>query len=106
MADNYKTLYQGQLPSSVATLATVGGSKWWIVKHIVIVNVTSGAVTFQLFKNGTTTPFAWTPAAISVPANGMAEWDGSEAMAAAEYLAGVASAATSLTMTVSGDEVS
>lgn len=106
MADAYKTLYQGQLPSTVATLATVGGGKSWIVKHISIVNVTAGAVTFQLFKNGTTTPYAWTPAAISVPANGMAEWDGTEAMAATETIAGVASAATSLTMTMSGDEVS
>jgi len=106
MADAYKTLYQGQLPSTVATLATVGGGKSWIVKHISIVNVTSGAVTFQLFRNGTTTAFAWTPAAISVPANGMAEWDGTEAMAATETIAGVASAATSLTMTMSGDEVS
>jgi hypothetical protein len=106
MADAYKTLYQGQLPSTVATLATVGALKSWIVKHISIVNVTSGAVTFQLFKNGTTSDFAWTPAAISVPANGMAEWDGTEAMAAAEYFAGVASAATSLSCTISGDEVS
>ena len=106
MADNYKTLYQGQLPNSVATLATVGGSKWWIVKHISIVNTTAAAVTFQLFKNGTTAAFAWTQAAMSIPANGCAEWDGQEALAAAEYFAGVASAATALTCTISGDEVS
>lgn len=106
MADAYKTLYQGQLPSTVATLATVGGGKSWIVKHISVVNTTAGAVTFGLYKNGTTAAFAWSPGAISVPAGGMAEWDGTEAMAAAEYIAGVASAATSLTVTISGDEVS
>jgi hypothetical protein len=106
MADSYKTLYQGQLPASVTTLATVGALKSWIVKHISIVNTTSGAVTFQLFKNGATAAFAWSPTAIPVPANGMCEWDGTEAFAAAEYIAGIASAATSLTMTMSGDEIS
>jgi len=106
MADSYKTLYQGQLPASVTTLATVAGGKSWIVKHIAIVNTTAAAVTFQLFKNGNTAAFAWTPAAISVPANGMAEWDGTEAMAATEYLAGIASAGTSLSCTISGDEIS
>ena len=64
------------------------------------------AVTFQLFKNGTTGAYAITQAAMSVPANGLAEWDGTEALAAAEYIAGVASASTSLSCTISGDEVS
>ncbi len=105
MADAYKTLYQGQLPNSVSTLATVGAAKSWIVKHISIVNTTSGVVTFALYKNGTTDAYRWTPT-ISVPALGSSEWDGTEAMAAAEYWAGVASAVTSLTCTISGDEVS
>lgn len=101
----YKTFYQAQLPVSVGTLVTVSTNKNWVVKHISIVNVTSGAVTFQLFKNGSTSPYAWTPAAIVVPANGLAEWDGMEAMAMGEYWAGVASADSSLTCTISGDEI-
>ncbi len=106
MADAYKTLYQGQLPASVTTLATVGASKSWIVKHIKIVNTSGAPVTFQLFKNGTTAAFAWTPAGWSIPANGAAEWDGTMSMATTEYIAGVAGSAATLTMTMDGDEVS
>jgi hypothetical protein len=106
MADAYKTLYQGQLPASVTVLATVGTGKSWIVKHITVVNTTAAALTFQLFRNGTTAAYAWTQQALSVPAYGMAEWDGTEAMADAETMAGIASAAASLTMTMTGDEVS
>ena len=105
MSDVYKTLYQGQLTAALNTLATVPASKWWIVKHISIVNTTNGAITFQLFKNGTAAVNAWTPDAMSVPAKGMTEWDGTEALAAAEYFAGIASVAASLTITISGDEV-
>jgi hypothetical protein len=106
VADAYKTLIQAVITASAATLgAAVPGGKSWIVKHIAVVNVTSGAITFQLFRNGTASTNAWTQAAISVPANGMAEWDGTEAMAAAETLAGVASLTNSLYLTASGDEI-
>ena len=105
MADAYKTLYgPAQLPSTVATLATVGGGKSWIIKHMSFKNVTAGAVSVELFRNGTTDPYAWIN--FTIPADGSAEWDGTLAMAATETLAGVASAATSVTMTVDGDEVS
>lgn len=104
MADAYKTLYQGQLPASVTVLATVGASKSWIAKHIAIRNVTAGAVSFQLFRNGTTAAFSWFAAVI--PAGGLAGWDGTEAFATGETIAGVASAATSLSMLMTGDEVS
>lgn len=104
MADAYKTLYQGQLPASVTVLATVGASKSWIVKHISIRNVTAGAVSYELFKNGTTAAFSF--GAATIPAGGLAEWDGTEAFATGETIAGVASAATSLSMIMSGDEVS
>ena len=105
MADAYKTLYQGQLPSAVATLATVGALKSWIVKHISIVNNGPGNMIFQLYRNGTTAPFAWTPP-MTIVENGIAEWDGTEAMAAADTIAGYAGIASQLTMTMTGDEVS
>jgi hypothetical protein len=105
MADAYKTLYQGQLPAAAATLATVGGAKSWIVKHIEIVNTTAGALTWQLFRNGTTAAFAITPL-WTVPASGKCEWDGTMALAAAETIAGVAQAATSVNCVICGDEVS
>jgi hypothetical protein len=106
MADAYKVLYQGQLPNAAATLATVGGAKSWIVKHIDIVNTTSGDLTWQLFRNGTTAPFAITPSGWTVPANGKVEWDGTMALAAAETIAGVAQAAASVNCIICGDEVS
>jgi len=105
MADAYKTLYgPAQLPSTVATLATVGGGKSWIVKHMSFKNTTAGAVTVTLYRNGSTDPYAWMT--FPIPANGFAEWDGTMAMAATETIAGFASAATSVTMMVDGDEVS
>jgi hypothetical protein len=104
MADAYKTLYQGQLPNAAATLATVGGAKSWIVKHIGLANNTAGAVTWQLFRNGTAAANLWIGG--SIPANGYAEWDGQEALATAETFAGIAATANSVTITISGDEVS
>jgi hypothetical protein len=106
MADAYKTLYQGQLPSTVGTLVTVGTGKAWIVKHMSFVNTTAGAITFQLFKNGSTGAYAITPAGMTIPANGMVEWDGTMAFAQAEYIAGVAGSATSVSVVIEGDEVS
>jgi hypothetical protein len=104
MADAYKLLYQGQLPSTVATLATVGASKSWVIGHYVIRNPTGGAVSYELFRNGTTGPYSIDSG--TIPAGGKAEWDGKISMATGEYIAGVASSATSLTMTMDGDEVS
>jgi hypothetical protein len=106
MADAYKLLYQGQLPSSVGTLATVGGGKSWIIKHISIVNGDTAARTFGLFRQGTAAANAITPAAQVVPAGGMAEWDGTMALAASETIVGVASVASQLTITICGDEAS
>lgn len=106
MADAYKTIYQGQLPNTATVLVTVGVAKSWIIKHMTFVNTTGGAVTFQLFKNGTTAAFAWNPSAVSIPANGMAEWDGTAALATGETIAAVASAATSISAIIEGDEVS
>ena len=106
MADAYKTLYQGQLPNAAATLATVGAAKSWIVKHIEIVNVTAGDLTWQLFRGGTTAAFAITPSTWTVLANGKCEWDGTIALATGETIAGVAGAATSVNCLICGDEVS
>jgi len=104
MADAYKTLYQGQLPNSVAALVTVSGGKSWIVKSIEFVNVTAASVSFQIFRNGTTSAFQTESG--TIPANGLAQWDGQIGMAAGEYFAGVASSATAINVLISGDEVS
>ncbi len=103
--DDYKLLYQGQLASSVATLATVGSGKAWLIKSMQVVNNDTSARTFQLLRQGTAASNIITPPAMSVPAGGMAEWDGTMALAATETLRGFASVATMVTLTVSGDEV-
>ncbi len=106
MADTYKQLYQGQLGNTVATLATVGTGKMWIIKHISVVNNDSSARTFGLYRGGTAAANVITPPNMSIPAGGMAEWDGTMAMNDGETLRGGASVATQLTVTVDGDEVS
>lgn len=106
MADLYKLLYQGQLPSSVGTLATVGTGKMWIVKHITVINNDSAARTFALYRQGTAAANIITPPAMAIAAGGMAEWDGTMALNDAETIRGLASVATMVTISIDGDEVS
>ena len=101
----YKLLYQGQLAASVSTLATIGSGKSWIIKHFTVINNDSAARTFALYRQGTAASNIITPAQMQVPAGGMVEWDGSMCLTDGETLRGVASVATQLTLTVSGDEV-
>lgn len=105
MADLYKTLYQGQPTASITTLATVGAGKAWIVKHWTARNNDSAARTLTLYKNGSAAANILTPA-VSIPAGGMVEWDGTMALGDGDTLRGVASAASQVTLTVDGDEVS
>lgn len=103
MSDAYKTLYQGQVPNTLTTLATVPSLKSWIIKCMKVANSTAGAVTLKLYKNGATA--AYLGDQLTIPANGSAQWDGTDALAAAEYIAGIAGSASALTLTISGDEV-
>lgn len=107
MADAFKVLYQGQLGSSVATLATVGGGKSWIIKTMTAVNNDSSARTFGIYIGGTTATKVVTPPAISIPAGGAWEWtEIGMTLEAAQTIAGGASVASQVTVTVFGDEVS
>lgn len=109
MADAYKVLYQGQLGNSVATLATVGAGKTWLIGLITAVNNDSSARTFGLCVGGTTAAFRITSNVISLPASGGSwEWAPEKpiCLEAAQTLAGGASVATQVTVTVFGDEVS
>jgi len=65
----YKVLYQGQLPSSAATIYTAPASNTSFIKTITVVNNDSSARTFQLFRGGTAAANAITPA-ISLAASG------------------------------------
>lgn len=104
MADLYKTLYQGQLPSSVGTLYTASGVAA-IIKHISIVNNDSSTRTFSLYRNGTAAANIFMKDA-SIPAGGSIEWDGTMSLESGGTIRGVASVATQLSMCMDGDEVS
>lgn len=69
--ETYDLIDQEQLPSSAATLYTVGASTELLIKNISIVNNDSSARTFQLYINGTALANAITPI-MSIPAGGMA----------------------------------
>jgi hypothetical protein len=107
MANAYKVLYQGQLTASVATLATVGALKTWIIKQITAVNNDASARTFGLYVGGTTAAKAITAPATSIPAGGMWDWCPCDiCLEAAQTIAGGASVATQVTVTVFGLEIS
>jgi len=107
MANTYKILYQGQLPSSVGVLATVPAAKEWIAKTMEVVNNdTTSAHTFSLYQNGGTATHIITPTAVSIPAGGAWQRDRvSMTFNTADTLQGVASTASQLTMTMWGDEI-
>jgi hypothetical protein len=104
----YKLLYQGQLGNSVATLATVGAGKTWQAGLFKAVNNDSSARTFGLCQNGTVAANRITAPAISIPAGGEWEWAPEKpvCLAAADTLAGGASVATQVTLSVWGVEIS
>lgn len=105
MTDTYKLLYQGQLGTAPATLATVGAAKQWIVKHISVVNMDTAARTFSLCRQGVNFSNQITSPTMSVPSFGMAEWDGTIAMNDSETIRGSGSVANQLTVTICGDEI-
>lgn len=105
MADTYKQLHQSQLSATVQTMITVGAAESMIIKHMTVVNNDTVSRTFAFYKNGTAAANIITPPAITIPAGGSAEWDGTMAMGNNDTLRGIASAATMLTATISGDLV-
>lgn len=77
-----------------------------VIKHIHIANKTAGAVTFSLWLGATGGNAAGTELfnAVSVPANSVYDWYGNLKMTTADFLVGGASAGTSLTITVEGEQ--
>ncbi len=77
-----------------------------IVKHMSVVNTGTVAATFELATGGTVAANVITPPTFNVNAGGMAEWDGTMAIGSGETLYGSASAATTLSIRIDGDQVS
>lgn len=71
----YKVLYQGQLPSSAATLYTAPASTQSFIRSIAIVNTDTGAShTVRLFRGGTADANAITPT-YTLAANGVLNYE-------------------------------
>lgn len=77
-----------------------------LLKHIRIVNKTSSAATFSLYKGATGANAAGTEVigtALSVAANQAYDWYGSMRLDAADFLVGGAGTATALTISGEGE---
>lgn len=105
MPEAYKELYSGQPGTSAAAVYTVPGATQAIVKHYKAVNVAAVPVSIKLFQNGTTDAKCILPAIVLQPGEFL-EWEGTITLAATNTLAAQASAASSITLTINGVEVS
>ena len=77
-----------------------------VLRHIRIVNKTAGAVTFSGYIGGTGGSAAGTEflgTALSIAANSYVDWYGQVRLDSTDFLTGVASAATSLTINGEGE---
>lgn len=94
-------------PATATGGVNAGGSpNYLIIKHIRIVNKTSGAVTVSLWLGATASNTAGTEFAFqatSVAANSFLDWYGYLRMDTADFLVGGASAGTSLSFEAEGE---
>lgn len=74
-AEDYKVLAQGQLPSSIDTLYTVGAGLTAFIKSIMVVNNDTATRTFSIARGGTAATNRLTPASLEIPAGGMAVYE-------------------------------
>lgn len=102
--DTFHVLAQGQLPSSIAAIYTVPALTHAIIKGIKLVNSTGTDETATLAVNGSGTANQILPPA-TILAGGWAEDDTTITLGPGETLWGVAGAASAITYTVFGDEV-
>jgi hypothetical protein len=105
MADTYKKLYQGTLSTASGVAYTVPSGTQAIVKSMRIVNYhATTATTIKLWQGGSADSNVILPAT-TVDAGGFAEFDGTLTMAAADTIVAQAGAATSITLTIYGLEL-
>lgn len=77
-----------------------------VIKHIHIANKTAGPVSFSLWLGATGANAAGTELfnGVVVPANSVYDWYGYLKLTSTDFLVGGASAATSLTATIEGEQ--
>lgn len=87
-------------------LAGTNSATYLLIRHIRLVNKTGGAVTATLYIGATGGSAAGTEFgfnAKSIPANDAVDWYGEVRLDTADYLSGLASAATSITFEAEGE---
>lgn len=95
------------LSSSATNIYTPPASTiYTVIRHIHIANVTTAAVTFTLYVGGTGGSTGGTELfkGVSVPANSYIDYYPMQKMTSADFLTGLASVATSLTIVVEGEQ--
>lgn len=96
------------LASSVADIYTPPASTiYTVIRHIHIANVTGGPVTFTLYVGATGGSTGGTELfkAVTVAANSAFDYYTTLKMLSTDFLSGLASVATSLTIVVEGEQV-
>lgn len=117
MASNKKlNIPQAYLSNAAANVFNVGtgtgavgftgSNPYAILSHIRLLNVTGGAVSATLYKGATGgsaggTQFAF--AGVSIPANSYVDWYGSARFDSADFLTGIAGAASSIVIEINGE---
>ena len=87
-------------------LAGTNANTYLLITHIKLVNKTAGAVTASLFIGATGGSAAGTEfwvSATSIPANSSIDWYGRLRLEPADFLSGLAGAATSITFEAEGE---
>ena len=107
MADAFKILSQGQIAGAAATtIYTVPALTQALVKSIILVNTSGASITVSVHLNGTTDAFNFGVKTRTLGSLETLAWEGETlALAAASYISVTPSAVTSVTYTVTGDEV-
>ena len=104
MTLTYKVLAQGQLAAVAGAIGTVPAGRQWIIKQIRLVNSTGTDRTFALYVNGVAAANNIFPTT-TLPAGVIVDDVGTITLNAAETLQGEASAATAITFSVFGLEI-
>ncbi len=105
MTDTYKKLFQGQLPNAAAAQYTVPGATQAIIRTMILVNTSAAPVNVSLFTDGSANANKILDT-YTIPANSRIELNAVVTLNAAGAIWGVASAATTVTLTIFGLEIS
>ena len=104
MAETFKVLAQGQVAAAAGAIYTTPGATQAIIKQMIFLNVTGGSLNLTVFVNGTAAANQiFGPGLLG--AGESVVFDGTLPLNAAESVRALAGAATSITYTILGMEI-